>query len=140
MPDKDALDADSIRQQLEELIDYLSRPSYGKVEFWEMLAHMLSRAIHREQLWTWRYIQGIHEGHLPPSKDFAHAVEILLAIVDGAHPLAAQTEQLLVFVFPASVAAGSIVMGRSVSCPVCGIWFVPNVPWRKKCPACSPPK
>ena len=140
MSEKNAPDPDFVKQQLDELIEYFSQPSYGKVEFWEMLAFQLSNAISRVEPWGWRYVQGVYKGHLEPSRDFAKAVGILLAISDGMHPLSARTEQITVFVFPKSVTTGSVIMGKSKVCPKCKIWFVPNVPWRRLCPVCSPPK
>lgn len=140
MPEKNAPDQKLVKQQLDALIEYLSRPSYGKVEFWEMLAFQLSQAINRQEPWTWRYIQGVYQGHMQPSRDFAKAVEIVLAIIDGLHPLSAKTEQVTIYAFPKSVTTGSVVMGQSKICPKCKIWFVPNVPWRRLCPVCSPPR
>jgi hypothetical protein len=134
------LDVRFVQNQLSELVDYYSRPDIGKVEFWELLAIKLSMAMNRNEPWTWRYVQGVYRGTILPSRDFSKAVERLGALIDGVHELSVKTEVINVHVLPSTITPGSFVMGKSKICPKCTIGFVPNVPWRKECPVCSPPK
>lgn len=140
MTEKKAVEEDFVKKQLEILVDFYSQPDISKVEFWELLALKLSMAIDRDKPWGWRYVQGVHSGTIAPSKDFAKAVERLGALIDGAHPLSVKTETIQVYIMPGSVLPSSFIMGNSKICPKCMISFVPNVPWRRLCPVCSPPK
>lgn len=140
MSNEAIFDPNTVRKMLSELVDYFTRPEIGKVEFWELMAMKLSTAIHHEPPWTWRYVQGVYKGSLDPSREFGRAVEILGAMVDDVPQVVADTEQVSVYAKPGTIKAGAIVMGESKMCanPSCKVFFVPNVPWRKLCPICSP--
>lgn len=108
----------------------------GQVAIYTDLAGRLSKIARKE--WTWRYVQSVHKGSVAPSANFARAVEILLAEIDGMPAFVSETEPVTVNARPGSVRESSIVLGLSKSCanPRCTIYFIPVVPWQKYCPRC----
>lgn len=144
MSTKDPLDAELVRSGLRSLVEHFSSPTADtdKVEFWTLIAGKLSRVVDQQPPWTWRYPQGVLRGTVQPSPKFARAVNILGAAIDDVPVALASTTQIQVYVITGEVKPGSLVMGKSRHCdtPGCRVVFVPNVPWRVKCPICSPPR
>ena len=92
----------------------------------------------RGRPYSWRYVQSIHSGTLPASNEFRLGSLRALAVLDGSSGILARSVEVTAWALDPSV-AGSLVMGQPRACE-CGVRFVPNVPWRKRCPGCSPPK
>jgi hypothetical protein len=140
---KPEFDREAARQMFTELAGHF-RETMGagmsSVEFYTALAEKLSKAAGREKPWTWRYAQGVEKGNIQISHDFAHAVEILAAEVDGLPAQIGRLEAVEVFAEPGTVRRGAIVMGQSQVCAGlgCGRVFIPNHPRRKFCPICRP--
>lgn len=131
------------RGQYTDLIEYYSAMKNGSwVAFYTQLANKMSAAIARPKPWTWRYPQGVYKGDIIPSRDFARAVSILLAEIDGLPAIISRLERVEVYAEPGQVQHDAIVMGKSKVCatPECNRVFVPNVPNRTHCPLCRPPK
>lgn len=129
------------RAQYLELVEYFKAMKNGSlVTFYTRLAGKLSAVVNRQEPWTWRYIQGVAKGTIEPSLEFARAVQILAAEVDGMPVAIARLEQVDVFAEPGAVQHGSIVAGSSRVCasPGCNRVFIPNTPLRKYCPICRP--
>lgn len=143
---KKRLDEGETRIVLEQYADlvenFMSMKNGSLVAFYTRLAEKLSMAINRSEPWSWRYAQGVHRGTILPSREFARAVSILLAEFDGLPSQVGRLEQVAVYTEPGRVQHGAIVMGRSRVCARvgCNRIFVPNVPWRRVCPICKPPK
>lgn len=110
----------------------------GKVAVYTDLAARLSELARKLPVWSWRYVQSVHAGSIPPSKKFARAVEILAAAVDGLPTIIAETEPITVYARPGSVHPNALVISESKACanPICPIHFIPRVPWQKYCPRC----
>jgi hypothetical protein len=144
MSENDDFDPQSIRDNLEMILEHFEalKQADAVVAFYNLIAEKLSRVIHKDPPWTWRYVQGVHKGTIEPSRVFGRAVMLLGLAIDEVPLLIVDTEAVQVYAKPGDVKAGSIVMTPSVVCanPACNIQFVPNVPWRKLCPVCSPPK
>ena len=144
MTDKAPLDTDLVRSALQALVEHFSSPAadVDKVEFWTLIAGKLSRVVDHQPPWTWRYPQGVLKGTINPSRKFAQAVNVLGAAIDDVPVALASTTSVQVFAVTGTVRPGSVVMGASKNCdtPGCRVVFVPNVPWRTKCPICSPPR
>jgi hypothetical protein len=111
----------------------------GKVESYTDLANRLSKLAGRNgNAWGWRYVQSVHKGSVAPSKNFAHAVEVLAAEIDGMPAFVSDTEPVTVHAKRGAVRPNAIVLAFSKSCanPRCTIHFIPIVPWQKFCPRC----
>jgi hypothetical protein len=143
MSRKAPLDAVTARSGLQSLVEHFSSNNgHNKVELWTLIAGKLSRVVDQQPPWTWRYPQGVLNGTIQPSRKFAQAVNILGAAIDDVPVALARTSPVQVYAITGTVKPGSVVMGRSKNCetPGCRVVFVPNVPWRTKCPICSSPK
>ena len=136
------MNREQISAELVILVEYFADIDAGKVEFWTILAEKLSTAIGRTEPWSWRYIHSVYKNQLDPSQDLGRAIRALGAMLDGVPRAIAYTESVTVLSTPDQVRSGSLIIGSSKLCanPSCRIYFVPNSPRRKYCPACSPPK
>lgn len=139
--EKPEIDIGLTRSQYVDLVEQMLPMKNGSwVTFYTRLAEKMSAAIGRATTpWTWRYMQGVHRGTIQPSRDFARAVGLLLAEIDGLPAQIGRLERVDVYAEPGTVQHGSIIMAGSRVCarPGCSRVFVPNVPWRKLCPMCS---
>jgi len=81
----------------------------------EPLANSLSLVAGKSPPWTWRYLHSIFRGNLQASPRILEAIQGF-------------DKKSMKEWFDEKV------------CPSCGRLFLPNVPWRDKCPVCSPPK
>ena len=88
--------------------------------------------------YTWRYVLSIWSGRLPLTVEFSTGAERALAVADGASPVLSRSVAVQAWALDPAV-AGSLVMQSPRTCS-CGVRFVPNVPWRRLCPGCSPPR
>ena len=136
------MNREQIENELVMLVEYFSGIDAGKVEFWTILAEKLSAAVRKEPSWSWQYIRGVYKKQLAPSKMLGQAIRTLGAMLDDVPQAIAFTETISVLAVPDQVPAGSLLIGASRLCanPTCRLYFVPNSPRRKYCPACSPPK
>jgi len=106
----------------------------------ENIAGRLSKIANKEPAWSWRYVQSVASGTVEASKKFADAVQVLAVSLDGVPVVSAKAVPVTVYAEKDSITEGSYVMSGSKICanPACTVTFVPNVPWRKLCPICSP--
>lgn len=121
------------------LSDAISKHVKHKDLYSDMAAR-LSRVSEKKPSWSWRYIQSVASGTVTPSKRFSKAVESLAVIFDGVPIPFAKSSPVTVYAETGSIVDGSFVMAGSRRCssPSCTVIFVPNVPWRRRCPVCSP--
>lgn len=103
---------------------------------WELLAEHIGN-LARGKPYTWRYMLAIHTGNIEIGGRVIDALEKALAIYDGDSRFLVTSQQMLVYSH--NPISGSYVMNGPRRCQNCGMRFVPNVPWRKNCPVCSPP-
>lgn len=134
----------SIKDTLAELLtllDTILKHSDHK-DLYEDMAGRLSKIAGKDPAWGWRYVQSVQAGTVEPSKKFAKAVETLAVTFDGIPVPFAKSSPVTVYAETGTIADGSLVMSASRRCanPTCTVTFVPNVPWRKLCPMCSPKK
>lgn len=135
------IDKSLVQNNLSHLVEVFGNA--GTVKIYSDLAVRLSRMANRNgNAWTWRYVKSVHTGTVEPSKNFAHAVEVLSAETDGMPAFVADTEPVTVHARRGSVRANSIVLGLSKACanPRCTIHFIGIVPWQKYCPRCRKQK
>lgn len=140
---KTAPDDEFIRSSLLEIISYYRNGhDSSSVKFWQMIAEELSHTVKKKPSWSWRYPQGVAAGTIHPSLKFIKAIKLIGAVIDGVPLEIVDISPVTVYANKGSIQSGSIVMGISRICdvPGCNRFFVPNVPWRKKCPVHSPPK
>lgn len=106
------------------------------------IAERLSRIAKKEPAWSWRYVQSVKSQTVAPSKKFEHAVHVLMATMDDMPTVIANSVTVTIMAEQGSIPEGAFVMGAARRCanPSCTVTFVPNVPWRKRCPICSPKK
>lgn len=135
-------DSNCVQQELTLMVEHFAGIEAGKVAFWVAFAKKLSDAVGRDQPWSWQYIRGVYKKQLPPGNELSKAIQVLGALIDSVPPIIAHTETIPILAKPGQVRPDSIVITSSRICaqPGCSIWFVPNSPRRKYCPACSPPK
>lgn len=139
--EKPEIDLPQVLEQFYDLhAHYLAMSNGSMVKFWTRLAEKMSQAINRPKPWGWRYPQGVYSGKIKPSRDFARAVALLLAEIDGLPAQIGRLEEVNIYAEPGTVQHGAIIVARSQVCanPGCNRVFVPNTPARKKCPICSP--
>ena len=120
---------------LDAMIDYTdNQDRYGD------MAERLSRIAKKSPAWGWRYVQSVVSGTIEPSKKFSNAVQVLAVSIDGIPVPLAGASPVTVYAETGTIKEGSLVMNKSIRCanPSCTVEFVPNVPWRKFCPVCSP--
>lgn len=79
------------------------------------LANSLSIIARKHPPWTWRYLHSIFRGNLSAGPRILNAIQ-------------GHDKKSMGGWFDEKI------------CPSCGRSFLPNVPWRKKCPVCNPPK
>ena len=79
------------------------------------LANSLSIIAGKSPPWTWRYLHSIFRGNLLAGPRILNAIQ-------------GYDKKSMSGWFDEKI------------CPSCGRSFLPNVPWRKKCPVCNPPK
>lgn len=91
----------------------------------------------RGRPYGWRYLLSLWSGTLPLTAEFRLGAERSLAVLDGSSPILARSVEVRAFALDPAV-GGSLVMSSPRVCS-CGVRFVPNVPWRTRCPGCSPP-
>lgn len=118
-----------------EILQYLIDPNSPKVAQYEELAGELSRIA--DTTFSWRYILSVLNDTVRPSKAFNQALRAHILSLDGVPELYAKSVPVQVRSSNADI-EGAFVMGKSKICPTCANKFVPNVPWRKLCPVCSP--
>jgi hypothetical protein len=106
------------------------------------MADRLSKIAGKTPAWGWRYVQSVASGTVEPSKKFTKAVDALAVTFDGVPVLFAKSSPVTVYAETGTIVEGSLVVAGSCRCanPTCTVTFVPNVPWRKLCPICSPQK
>ena len=128
------LDLRDVKSNLDALTAIFAKS--GKVEMYSVLAGKLSAITHKENPWTWRYVQSVHTGSIAPSETFSNAVDVLMASLDGLPTFIAETEPITVYARPGAIHPNAIVLSESKPCsePTCTIHFVPRVPWQKYCP------
>ncbi len=88
--------------------------------------------------WSDRYVANILRGNQPLRPKLAEAARKLGQVIDGQHPLLVQSYRVEVRAL-GHIAPGAVILSNSQPC-TCGLEFVPNVSWRKKCFSCSPPR
>ncbi|WP_373084390.1 hypothetical protein [Zhongshania sp.] len=104
------------------------------------MAAILSGISHRPEPWQWKYLFNLmkrYKGFQTMPDDLRRAILALGAMVDGTHPLLAESRPVRVYGLNGNVRPDSVILGESQFCPYCGIDFVPNVPWRKQCGRCK---
>lgn len=129
-----SVDLLDIKSNLGQLVTVFDKSS--KVETYTALAEKLSAVAHKENPWSWRYVQSVHAGSVAPSEKFIRAVEILSSDLDGFPAFIAETEPITVYARNGAIHPNSIILSESKSCaePTCTIHFVPRVPWQRYCP------
>jgi len=134
----------STKQTLRELLTLLDTvlKHADHKDLYTDMAGRLSTIAHKEPAWSWRYVQSVASGTVAPSKKFSKAVDALAVTFDGIPVPFARSSPVTVYAETGTIADGALVMGASRRCanPSCTVTFVPNVPWRKRCPICSPQK
>src|SRR5689334_15616313 len=90
-----------VQSNLGQLVTVFDKSS--KVETYTELAEKLSAVIHKENPWSWRYVQSVHAGSVAPSEKFTHAVEILVSDLDGFPAFIAETEPVTVYARPGAL-------------------------------------
>ena len=138
------ISAMSTSETLRELLALLAeilQPADHKDLYTDM-ANRLSRIAKKNPAWGWRYVQSVASGTEDPGKKFAKAVNTLAITFDGMPVAFAKSSPVTVYAETGTVKEGALVMAASIPCatPSCSVMFVPNVPWRKHCPVCSPPR
>ena len=122
---------------LDAILEYSSnKERYGD------LAGRLSKIAKKQPAWGWRYVQSVASGTVEPSKKFSKAVDVLAVSLDGIPVPFAKSSPITVYAETGTIKDGAFIMLPSQVCanPACTVTFVPNVPWRKMCPVCSPKK
>jgi len=127
--------------QLLTLLDAILEYKSNKERYGD-LAGRLSKIANKEPAWGWRYVQSVVSGTVEPSKKFSNAVDVLAVSFDGIPVPFAKSSPVTVYAETGTIQEGAFVMLPSQVCanPACTVTFVPNVPWRKLCPVCSPKK
>jgi len=127
--------------ELLTLLDTLLRHE-NQIDLCTDMAGRLSKIAGKDPAWGWRYVQSVASGTVEPSKKFSKAVETLAVTFDGVPVPFAKSSPVTVYAETGTVQDGALVMSGSRRCasPDCTVVFVPNVPWRKLCPMCSPQK
>lgn len=112
--------SDSARATLLALLESLgAEPTRAALE---PLAGYLSMLVSKQEPWTWQYLARVCKANLPPSLLLMQALDECVR-----HP-------------PRELPrADSMIMAKPKTCN-CGRTFLPNVPWRDRCPVCSPYK
>jgi hypothetical protein len=125
--------------QLLTLLEALVQYSDHK-DLYNDMAERLSKIAEKEPAWGWRYVQSVASGTVEASKKFAKAVDALAVTFDGIPVPFAKSSPVTVYAETGTIADGALVMSASRRCetPSCTVTFVPNVPWRRRCPVCSP--
>lgn len=133
----------STKDTLHELLTLLEQilEHADHKELYTDMAERLSKIARKDPAWSWRYVQSVSAGTVEPSKRFSKAVDTLAVTFDGMPATFARSSPVTVYAETGTVTEGALVMASSRRCanPTCTVVFVPNVPWRKLCPACSPP-
>jgi len=114
---------------------YQMEPS---VASYTMMGDMIG-VLGRGSAYSWRYVQSAVAGTVKPGAGFRRGILKALAASDGAPKLLIRSTKGHAF-FEDAEGPESYVMGRAKRCSECNIKFVPNVPYRIKCPQCSPPR
>lgn len=107
------------------------------------LALDTSRLAGKSKPWGWKYLDNVHRGRQDASKILTNALLAMLSATDGVPALLVTAKSANVLLPPhlAEELAGRYIMANvPVTCRQCGLIFSPNVPQRKDCPACSPPR
>jgi hypothetical protein len=127
--------------ELLTLLDAILKHADHK-DLYEDMAERLSKIAGKQPAWGWRYVQSVASGTVQPSRKFAKAVDALAVTFDGIPVPFAKSSPVTVYAETGTIMEGSLVMSSSRRCaaPSCTVVFVPNVPWRKLCPVCSPQK
>ena len=129
----------NVRGQLDMMLDEL-KGSSGKLPY-KRLAGDLSKVARKQPEWSRRYILSVHKGTIEPSRKLAQAVMDLGAYYDGhGLRLTVGASEVKITTHDPEGIAGAYIMGKPKICTDCGARLVPNVPWRRKCPSCSPPR
>ncbi len=118
-----------------EILIYLVDPSLPKVKQYETLAGELSKIA--DTTFSWRYLLSVLNETVRPSRAFTEALRAHILSLDGVPTIYAKSVPVQVRSKSADI-EGAYVMGASKICPKCANKFVPNVPWRRFCPACNP--
>ena len=106
----------------------------------DLLAQRLSVLVGKHPVWTANYLHSLWKGYFKPSRKMVRAMERFEATLDDMPQFIVSAERIEVLAPEGRIPNGSYIMEAAKPCPNCGIMFVPNVPWRSKCPNCSPPK
>ena len=132
--------SDSLRELLTLLDEILKHVDHK--DLYTDMASRLSKIARKEPAWGWRYVQSVASGTVQPSRKFAKSVDALAVTFDGVPVPFAKSSPITVYAETGAIMEGALVMGSSRRCanPTCTVMFVPNVPWRKLCPMCSPQK
>ena len=107
------------------------------------LALELSRLAGKSKHWGWKYLDNVHRGRQDASKILTNALLAMLAASDDLPALLVTAKSANVLLPPqlAEELAGRYIMANAPkTCRQCKLIFSPNVPQRKDCPACSPPR
>lgn len=131
---------DTLRELLTLLDEILKHADHK--DLYTDMATRLSKIAGKDPAWGWRYVQSVASGTVEPSKRFAKAVDALAVTMDGIPVQFAKSSPVTVYAETGTITEGSLVMAGSRRCatPSCTVMFVPNVPWRRHCPVCRPPK
>lgn len=106
----------------------------------ERVGRRLANVIGRGKPFSRRYLISILNGTLVASKSLDNAIDALLAETDGANPYLVTSATSSVYHDKNRDLEGAYVMSDAKVCENCIMVFVPNVPHRKFCPVCSPPR
>ena len=100
----------------------------------EALANLLSKTVNKDPSWTSLYIRQLLKKKLPMSGPIKEACQRAGYLLDGSPPLKAEDlKQVSVYSLNGNVQEGSIILGKSVICPVCLVSFVKVVHNQKRC-------
>jgi len=107
----------------------------GRLKNLDELGSRLAALVSKEKPFAARYLNGVLLGHkgMAPSAELQQAMAIMAGQMDGQHPLQAVASPVGVLGINGNIRPGSVVLGKSVLCPGCNLWFVPRVPWQKYC-------
>lgn len=106
----------------------------------EKVAAELATLIDKDPPWGWRYLQSVLNGSVGASARLTQAIFAWGAVLDGAAPILANTQDVNVRAHPGQLHPGAVVLAKSKRCKNtrCRVAFVPKVPWQDYCrPECG---
>ena len=93
----------------------------------KQVAEMLARLIKRQTPFSISYIENIYSGRWELSEgDLLRALYATWRTLREDHPTLGAFEPIEVLAIPGTVIAGSMVLGATRYCPICGMGFIPT--------------